>query len=273
VTAGRVLKRYDEGGGGLLAGGLAYAALFAIVPAVLLAVGLAGLVIGDPARRTAATDLIVAIFPPLRGLVEAAADQVALEAGPISIVGAATLMWGASRLAVAFDDAVARVFGGTRRRGLVRRNVGAVGTVLLLVGGLLGLTMLAGLAAFVDAGQAAGVVPVLGLLVDVTLELLPAVTVAAAMTLVYRVLPLPRPTWRAALPPGIVIGLVLAVLARLFVFLAPRLIGAAALLGGVATVFAALAWLALSFQAILIGAAWVGDRSSRGSTAPDSGTS
>jgi len=273
VTVGRVLKRYDDGGGGLLAGGLAYAALFAIVPAVLLAVGLAGLLIGDPERRTAATDLVVAIFPPLRGLVEAVADQVALEAGPISIVGGATLLWGASRLAVAFDDAVARAFGGTRRRGLVQRNLGAVATVLLLVGGLLGMATLAGLAALIDAGQAAGVVPVLGVLVDVALELLPAVAVAAAMTLVYRVLPLPRPTWRAALPPGIVVGVVLAVLARLFVFLAPRLVGAAALLGGLATVFAALAWLALSFQAILIGAAWVGDRSDRRSTAPDGATS
>ena len=32
------------------------------------------------------------------------------------------------------------------------------------------------------------------------------------------------------------------------------------LLGTIAAVFAALAWLSLSFQAILLGAAWVGDR-------------
>jgi uncharacterized BrkB/YihY/UPF0761 family membrane protein len=56
---------------------------------------------------------------------------------------------------------------------------------------------------------------------------------------------------------------VLTVVARLFVFLAPRLIGAAALLGTLATAFAALAWLALSFQAILLGAAWVRDRADR----------
>ena len=49
----------------------------------------------------------------------------------------------------------------------------------------------------------------------------------------------------------------------LFAFLAPRLIGAAALLGTLATVFAALAWLALSFQALLLGAAWVRDRAER----------
>jgi uncharacterized BrkB/YihY/UPF0761 family membrane protein len=54
---------------------------------------------------------------------------------------------------------------------------------------------------------------------------------------------------------GVTIGLLL--LARLFVFLAPRLIGAAAVLGTLATVFAALAWLAVAFQAVLLGAAAV----------------
>jgi uncharacterized BrkB/YihY/UPF0761 family membrane protein len=45
-----------------------------------------------------------------------------------------------------------------------------------------------------------------------------------------------------------------------FVFVAPRLIGAAAFIGTLATAFAALAWLSLSFQALLFGAAWVRDR-------------
>jgi uncharacterized BrkB/YihY/UPF0761 family membrane protein len=44
------------------------------------------------------------------------------------------------------------------------------------------------------------------------------------------------------------------------VFIAPRLIGAAAVLGTVAAVFATLAWLGLSFQALLLGAAWVAER-------------
>ena len=63
-----------------------------------------------------------------------------------------------------------------------------------------------------------------------------------------------------ALVPGLAIGLVLSGLARVFIYVAPRLIGAAAFLGTLATVFAALAWLGLSFQAILFGAAWVRER-------------
>ena len=62
------------------------------------------------------------------------------------------------------------------------------------------------------------------------------------------------------MPPAITVGLVLTVLTRVFVFIAPRLVGAAATIGALATAFAALAWLSLSFQAILLGAAWVRQR-------------
>ena len=68
---------------------------------------------------------------------------------------------------------------------------------------------------------------------------------------------------RRSIVPGVAAGLALTVLARLFVFVAPRLIGAAAFIGTLATAFAALAWLGLSFQALLFGAAWVRDRATR----------
>ena len=81
-----------------------------------------------------------------------------------------------------------------------------------------------------------------------------------AMILVYRLAPILRPPWRALLPPALVVGVGLTALGRVFVFLAPRLIGSAALLGALATAFAALAWLSLSFQLVLLGAAWVRER-------------
>ena len=61
---------------------------------------------------------------------------------------------------------------------------------------------------------------------------------------------------RGASPPA-------EAIARVFALLAPRLIGSAALLGSLVTAFAALAWLSLSFQALLLGAAWVRDRGDR----------
>ena len=48
-----ILDRYDRAGGGLLAAGLAFSSLFALLPAILLIIGLAGLLLSDPERREA----------------------------------------------------------------------------------------------------------------------------------------------------------------------------------------------------------------------------
>lgn len=264
VAAGRrILDRYGAAGGGLLAGGLAYAALFAIVPGVLLIAGVAGLFVGDPAERARIVDVIVGVLPPLRDLVKVVLDEAARDAAPVSVLGAVALIWGTSRFAVAFDDAVARVMGGSRARGLLARNLGAVAAVALMIGAILLSTVLSGFLAFLEAGEAVGVLPVVGAVVSIGLGLLPVLATIGATILVYRIVPTPSPTWRSVWAPGLVVGLVLTIVARAFAFLAPRLLGAAAFLGTLATAFAALAWLSLSFQALLIGAAWVRDRADR----------
>lgn len=263
ATARRVLDRFGSAGGGLLAGGLAYAALFAIVPAVVLLAGIVGLFVADPAERAKFVEVLVGVLPPLRDLIAVVLDEVAVNAGPVSIVGAAVLLWGTSRFAVAFDDALARVMGGDRQRGMLARNLGALGAVVLMIGAIVASTVLSGLLAFLEAGEAAGVFEVVGLAISLALGALPALATVGAMVLVYRIVPVPAPPWRAVAIPGITVGIVLTVVARLFAFLAPRLLGSAALLGTLATAFAALAWLALSFQAILIGASWVRDRAER----------
>jgi membrane protein len=264
VAAGRrILDRYGSAGGGLLAGGLAYAALFAIVPGVLLLAGVAGLFVADPAERARVVDVLAGVLPPLRDLIATVLDEVAKDAGPVSVVGAVILIWGTSRFAVAFDDGIARVMGGSRSRGLLARNLGALGAVGLMIGAILLSTLLSGVLAFLEAAADAGVIPFLGVAVSIALGVLPVLATMAATTLVYRVVPVPSPPWRAVIAPGVTVGLALTILARLFAFLAPQLIGAAALLGTLATAFAALAWLALSFQALLLGAAWVRDRADR----------
>ena len=255
-----MLDRYGAAGGGLLAGGLAYAALFAIVPAVLLMAGIVGLVVADPAERAKFVDVLVSVLPPLRELIQAVLDEAARTAAPVSIVGAVILIWGTSRFAVAFQDAIARVMGGASHRGVLARNLGALGAVVLMIGAIVASTLLSGVLAFLEAGEAAGVFEVVGAVIAVALGVLPVAATVAAMILVYKIVPTPAPPWRAVVVPGLAAGLALTVVARAFAFLAPRLIGAAALVGALATAFAALAWLALSFQAILLGAAWVRDR-------------
>jgi uncharacterized BrkB/YihY/UPF0761 family membrane protein len=220
----------------------------------------AGVVIADPATRASVVGTIATVLPPVRELATAVADEVAKNAAPGSILGAIALIWGASRFAVAFQDAIARVTGGLRRRSVLRSNLQALVAVLLLVGAILGSTLVAGVSAFLDLGSSLPDVAVVGRALGVAFGVLPVVVAIGAVAMVYRIVPIPRPSWRAIGVPALAVGVVLTFLLRLFVFVAPRLIGAAALLGTLASVFAALAWLSLSFQAVLLGAAWTAER-------------
>jgi membrane protein len=233
------------------------------VPAVVLLAGVVGLVYADPIARAEVVAVLVGVLPPMRDLIETVLAEAARDATQVSIIGAVILLWGTSRFVVAFDGAVARVMGGNRARGVLAQNLVGLGAVVLMVMAIPASAVLSALAALLDAGQSIGVLQAVGAALSIALGVLPAFATIGAMVLVYRAVPTPAPTWRAAFVPGVAVGLALEIVARLFAFLAPRLIGAAALLGTIATVFAALAWLALSFQAILLGAAWVRDRTER----------
>jgi membrane protein len=262
-----VLDRYGAAGGGLLAGGLAYSALFAIVPLAALMAGIVGLVVDDEAQRAAVVAAIADVLPPLRDIVRLVLEEAAGAAGAISVLGGLALVWGASRFAVAFQDAMARIFGGTRHRGFVASNVAALVAVLGLIGVATLGAVLAGLSSFLDAAEAQGG-PVVGFVIDAGLAIVPSAGAIVSIALVYRLVPVIAPGWRAIVPPAIVVGIALTILTRVFVFIAPRLVGAAATIGAIATAFAALAWLSLSFQAILLGAAWVRQRDAEWGEAP-----
>ncbi len=264
VAAGlRVKARYDQVDGGLLAGGLAYSALFAIVPAVLLVIAIVGVFLGDPARRQEATTFIASVLPPLHDLVETILNEADRDAGALGLVGAATLAWGASRFVLTFSDTVARAMGHRSRRGALIQNIAAVVVVLLVPVAIVVAATLAGVISFLDLARQQGVVGVIGDAAGFGLGFVPAIATVLVVALVYRLVPTPRAAWPALWPPAVVVGVALTVLLQVFVFLAPRFIGRAALLGTIATVFATLAWLSLSFQVILLGAAWVGDREDR----------
>jgi uncharacterized BrkB/YihY/UPF0761 family membrane protein len=175
------------------------------------------------------------------------------------------LAWGASRFVLSLANAVELVMGRTSRRGVIARNAAAVVAVLLLALAVVGAPTLAAIASFLDAAEANGALAVVGGAVQIALGLVPPIATIGAILLVYRVVPVPSPAWRAIWLPGVGVGIGLTILAQLFVFIAPRLIGAAAVLGTVAAVFATLAWLGLSFQALLLGAAWVAEREPKAS--------
>ncbi len=247
------LEVYDRTGGGLVAGGLAYAALVALLPGLLLVVSIFGLLITDDAVREDLVGLIATAVPPLEDLARTAFEQVSAGAVPLTVVGAIGLLWGASRFYAALDYALSRAFHGARRRNEIERTLRGVLLTVLLV--LLPLAAL-----------------LVGSLADWLLELAPGwafptlwqlaqpvgsfLLFVLAAVLVYRFVPPTTVPVRAFGRPALVVGVVLAAFTQLFGLIAPLMTRIASVYGAVVAVFALLAWMSISFNVLLLGAAW-----------------
>jgi membrane protein len=270
VTARQVFDVYGRAPGGLLANGLAFTTLFAVVPIALVTLGVAGALVDNPAVQEQLAIAIGSLFPPVRDLVEDALRSMSEGAGITSALGIIGLLWTVSQFYVTLDIAFSRIFTGSPERGLVGRTArgfvwvaGLIGLVVaLIVGGSLAAaaeallpTTATALTAFGDFVSSPPVVVLLGVIV---------------ILVTYRVVPPRAPSWRAASLPALVAGTGIIILSQLFLFLAPRIVSAAAVAGSLATAFIALAWLSFTFQMLLLGAAWVRVRDGRIPTEPGS---
>ena len=122
----RVWNRYGASNGPLLARGIAFTALFTLVPALLLIVSIAGLLVGDPETRTRIVASLAAQFPPLAGVLRDALDTALAHAAEVSLIGAAVLVWSASGLVRSLDTAVGILFRDGGHGGTLLRTVGEV---------------------------------------------------------------------------------------------------------------------------------------------------
>ena len=255
-----VLSRYDDAGGGLLAGGLTYSALFALLPCLLLLSGVLGLIVDDPERRRTIVEGIGESLPPLRGLVEASLESMADGAVGFGTIGLIGFAWGVSRFYGSLDDAFARIFSDAPKRGLVARTIRGIASVGLLVSVFIVALVLTGIGSL-QAEAAAGRFPLLSrLLWGIGTPLLTTIVFVAAIATIYRLVPARHVALRSLLLPAVVVGVVLAAVTQLFSYVAPRLIGTAAIYGTFIAVFAAMVWLSTGFQVLLVGAAWVRER-------------
>jgi uncharacterized BrkB/YihY/UPF0761 family membrane protein len=254
VAIRTVLDTYGRAAGGLLANGLAFAALFAAIPTTLLVLGLAGwFAAGDPTIQQRVINALSAALPLIRSSVDVITDGAALT----SVVGAIGVVWTVSQLFAAVDTAFARIFFDEPERDVFRRTLRGFVVVGLIAATVVAAIAMLGLLAAIDTLSGNE-----GSLARVTLEVLgspPVLAVAASVVVIvgYRTLPPRSPSWRALVIPAVIVGVILVILSQVFSLLVPWLVGVADLAGSLASGFVALAWLSLSFQALLLGGAWV----------------
>ena len=129
-----VFAVYDRAGGGLVAGGLAYAALIALVPGALLVASAVGYLVDDPAMQDLIVEAVANAVPPLEDIARTAIESVAAGAVPTTIIALLGLLWGSSRFYASLDYAFSRVFHSARRRNEVERTLRGVVVTFLFVG-------------------------------------------------------------------------------------------------------------------------------------------
>ncbi len=253
-----ILEGYDRAGGGLVAGGLAYAALVALLPGLLLVLSIFGLVVTDPAVQAQLVNAIGEAFPPLEPFAHTALQQVSAGAIPGGLIALVGLLWASSRFYSALDYAMARIFVQDKTRNEVVRTLRGLLLATMLVAFPIAIVF-AGAAAqnvlerLPDSGTGGAIA---GIVVQLATPVGSIVLFVLAAVLVYRfvpAVPVPARAWRR---PAIVVGLLLAGFTQLYALLAPLLLRTAALYGAIVAVFALLAWLAIGFNMLLIGGAW-----------------
>lgn len=241
---------YRGAGGGLIASGLSYSALFALIPTLaLVAVGLF-LFVDDPTLREDAIRVTVDAFPALKDVAAPAIDGAIRHAALGSFVALIGFAWAASGLYLNLTRAMELFFPGERVSGALARALGVVLVVMVIVG-VLAAVFVAG---FVSVAARALALDLEGLLAIAN----PLLTLAlsAALTYgIYRLLPAAPPSAAAARLPAVLVGVAIGLLTLGYGLLSPWLVSGYQAFGVMASVFVALVWLRLVFIAIVYGAA------------------
>jgi membrane protein len=266
-----VMRAYDQSGGGMLAGALAYFSFFSLVPALLLFVSLLGIIVEDAALRQQLIDALVNQLDPIRDVAVVVIDGLANSGRTGTVIGVLGLLWGASGFYGALQGAMQRVFPGPGGRDFLRTRVNGVITVVLVLGtlllavvvvfalplitewidrscrdlGTLDVALVEGFCS-IDFAQVSGAIAVVGAM---------GIAFGAALT-IYMVIPTAGPSLRQAFWPALAVGLVIGGLTALFGWIAPLLVRQWVALGIVGSVFISLIWLNLIFQALIYGAAF-----------------
>jgi membrane protein len=254
----RVLDRFAAVDGGLLAAGIAYNAVFALIPLALLASGIAGLLLTDPQARLDVVAAISTAFPPLAGMIDQILAGLSQTSPSATILGLVLAGWGTSRLFATLESAIIQLETTSRRRSFVRQTARRIGSVLVVAGILL-LALLAVPILHVvrDRGDESVVV---GTALGIAIGLLPPLLAALALAIMFRVMPIVQPTTGQVLVPAVLGGIALYILTEGFVFLAPRIFAGNVVYGTLGALLVGLIWLDLVFMIVLIAASWTIER-------------
>ena len=241
----------------LLAAGVAFYFFLALVPALVVAVSIYGLVASPSDIRQFASDTLSAAPREVRQLVTAQLESVArtgdAKVGISAAIAVVIALWSAASGMGHLVDAVNAAFDEQDRRGLVRRRaLSLLLTVAAFAFGVGSVLVIAGLPSLLaDTALAGGARLLIGVLRWPVL----ALGMLVGLAVLYRVAPDRDHARWAWVTPGAVVAMVLWICGSLlFSLYAANLGRFQATYGSLASIVVLLLWLFLTAFAVIIGA-------------------
>ncbi len=196
--AADTLRRFDEHRMTVYAGNFAYSSFLALLPLLLLVLSILGFVFNrDPRTMERMVDSLSRSFQGLEPYIKEAAADTARLRGLLGIAGLLLLAWGASRLIQSLKSGFAAIWGYRPKAALAGRLRSLPLLFLLATAAVAG--MLFSLAATGFLSRMAGNLGTGGALLLHLLGPVCSIAVAALiLTLLYRLGPRIRPSWKEA---------------------------------------------------------------------------
>jgi len=253
----RISPIWNAAGGDLLSGGLTFAAVFALLPALLLTTGLVSLLVPEEAGRRAIADAIGDVFPPLAGIAASAMDARLEGRMNASLIAGLGSLWGASTFYRAIDEAFARVFSGYARRSALVRIWRGMISIFMLLALVTVMLFLTGMTTRMSDIGFLGLDVVFDVIAFVAAPLLVVGVWIATLYAAYRFVPTVPVTREVIGLPAIVIGVLIAAWTEAMALVGTFVVRRAVELGPGVGVLAILVWLWVTFTLMVVGAAWV----------------
>lgn len=256
------IDQYNRVRADLMAAALAFYTLLSIAPLILIAVALAGFVLGNEAARAEISRLLGESMGPSAGeTVNSWVDGASQSGGVASVIGVLLVLYAATRLLNQLRDALNQVWGVDdveaagfkssvkdylKRRLFALLLVVASGPILLAIFG--SRAVLIGLHEVLFAAT-----PLAGLVVELTQLVFSLVLVALMTAVVFRVVPDARLPWRS-IWVGACSTSILFNVGNVLVGLYLARAGVAATYGAAGSLVVVLIWLNFSASIFLFGA-------------------
>jgi membrane protein len=256
----RTALAFGQDDGPLAARSIAYYALFAVFPAILALIVVAGAVLESEEVQESVMALVAQYAPIALDVVAANIEQLLAMSKTVGLIALVGLIWSASGVVSAIFHAVNRAWGVPDSRLVLSARLYGL-AMIFVVGALLLLALIIG--PILKLAQAWQPLAQSGTdrLVTGLSALAPALLAVCGFILIYRTMPRTRVGWRDVWLGGLIAGLIWEGGKQIFTWYVGNVANYDAMYGSVEAIIAFLLWCYLSGQILLLGAEFTAEYS------------